>query len=154
MLKMNEQFTRQAQEMFNAAKDARIPENVQAFAEDTVAKSREAFQRMNGATKDSVKVVEEIMLASHAGAKTIGEKMLHNTAVNTDAAFDAAQQMARAKSIQDLARLQADFFQQQMAAASAQTKELLELSTKVSRQTFESISGAAQRSFETMKKTS
>ena len=94
------------------------------------------------------------MLASHAGAKTIGEKMLHNTAVNTDAAFDAAQQMARAKSIQDLARLQADFFQQQMAAASAQTKELLELSTKVSRQTFESISGAAQRSFETMKKTS
>ncbi len=151
---MNEQFTRQAQEMFNAAKDARIPENVQAFAEDTVAKSREAFQRMNGATKDSVKVVEEIMLASHAGAKTIGEKMLHNTAVNTDAAFDAAQQMARAKSIQDLARLQADFFQQQMAAASAQTKELLELSTKVSRQTFESISGAAQRSFETMKKTS
>jgi len=151
---MNEQFTRQAQEMFNAAKDARIPENVQAFAEDTVAKSREAFQRMNGATKDSVKVVEEIMLASHAGAKTIGEKMLHNTAVNTDAAFDAAQQMARAKSIQDLARLQADFFQQQMAAASAQTKELLELSTKVSRQTFETISGAAQRSFETMKKTS
>lgn len=151
---MNEQFTRQAQEMFNAAKDARIPENVQAFAEDTVAKSREAFQRMNGATKDSVKVVEEIMLASHAGAKTIGEKMLHNTAVNTDAAFDAAHQMARAKSIQDLARLQADFFQQQMAAASAQTKELLELSTKVSRQTFESISGAAQRSFETMKKTS
>ena len=28
---MNEQFTRQAQEMFNAAKDARIPENFQAF---------------------------------------------------------------------------------------------------------------------------
>ena len=151
---MNEQFTRQAQEMFNAAKDARIPENVQAFAEDTVAKSREAFQRVNVMTKDSVKVAEEIMLASHAGAKTIGEKMMHNTAVNTNAAFDAAQQMARAKSMQELARLQADFFQQQMAAASAQTKELFELSTKVSRQTFETISGAAQRSFETMKKTS
>lgn len=151
---MNEQFTRQAQEMFNAAKDARIPENVQAFAEDTVLKSREAFHRANGVAKDGVKVVEEVVLASHAGAKTIGEKLMHNTAVNTDAAFDAAQQMSRAKSIQELARLQADFFQQQMAAASAQTKELLELSTKVSRQTFETMSGAAQRSFEAMKKTS
>ncbi len=150
---MNEQFTRQAQEMFNAAKDARIPENVQAFAEDTVAKSREAFQRVNVMTKDSVKVAEEIMLASHAGAKTIGEKMMHNTAVNTNAAFDAAQQMARAKSMQELARLQADFFQQQMAAASAQTKELFELSTKVSRQTFETISGATQRSFDNIKKS-
>ena len=150
---MNEQFTRQAQEMFNAAKDARIPENVQAFAEDTVAKSREAFQRVNVMAKDGVKVAEEIMLASHAGAKTIVEKMMHNTAVNTNAAFDAAQQMARAKSMQELARLQADFFQQQMAAASAQTKELFELSTKVSRQTFETISGATQRSFDNIKKS-
>ena len=150
---MNEQFTRQAQEMFNAAKDARIPENVQAFAEDSVSKTREAFHRMNGVAKDGVKVVEEIVLASHAGAKTIGEKLMHNTAVNTEAAFDAAQQMARAKSVQEIARLQADFFQQQMAAASAQTKELFELSTKVSRQTFETINSAAQRSFDHIKKS-
>ena len=34
---MNDQFTRQAQEMFAAAKDARIPENIQAIAEDGVA---------------------------------------------------------------------------------------------------------------------
>ena len=152
-MNMYDQFTRQAQEMFNAAKDARIPENVQAFAEDSVSKTREAFHRMNGVAKDGVKVVEEIVLASHAGAKTIGEKLMQNTAVNTEAAFDAAQQMARAKSVQEIARLQADFFQQQMAAASAQTKELFELSTKVSRQTFETINSAAQRSFDHIKKS-
>ena len=52
---MNEQFTRQAQEMFNAAKDVRIPENVQAFAEESVAKTREAFSRMNATAKDNAK---------------------------------------------------------------------------------------------------
>ena len=151
---MNDQFTRQAQDMFNAAKDARIPENVQAFAEDTVAKSREAFQRVNSAAKDGSKVVEDMMLATQAGAKSIGQKIFENTTANTEAAFDAAQAIARAKSVQEIARLQADFMQQQMAIASAQSKELMELSTKVARQSFESFSGAAQKSFEQMKKTS
>ncbi len=39
--RMND-YTRQAQDMFAAAKDARIPENVQAFAEKSVAKTRDA----------------------------------------------------------------------------------------------------------------
>ncbi len=37
-------FARQTQEMFAAAKDARIPEQVQAFAEDSVSKARETWQ--------------------------------------------------------------------------------------------------------------
>ena len=96
--------------------------------------------------------VEEVLLAAQAGAKSIGEKVLHNTAVNTEAAFDAAQAIVRAKTIPEAARLQADFVQQQLAVAGAQTKELLELSTKVAKQTFEFYNAAATKSFEQMKK--
>jgi phasin len=149
---MNEQFTRQAQDMFRAAQDARIPESVQAMAEDSVAKTREAYQKLQDAAKDNAKVVEEVVLAAQAGAKAIGEKVLHNTALNTEAAFDAAQALARARSLPEAARLQADFVQQQLAIAGAQTKELFELSTKVARQTFESVNAAATRSFEQMKR--
>ncbi|MDX2257796.1 MAG: phasin family protein [Hyphomicrobiaceae bacterium] len=149
---MNEQFTRQAQDMFAAAKDARIPENFQAFAEDAVAKSRDAFAKITTVAQDNAKAVEEVFLAAQAGAKAIGERMLHNTAVNTEAAFDAAQAIARAKTLPEAARLQANFFQQQFAVAGAQTKELFELSTKVARQTFESMNSAAAKSFEQMKK--
>ncbi len=149
---MNEQFTRQAQDMFNAAKDARIPENVQAFAEETVAKSCEAYVKMSAVAKDGVKVVEEVMVASHAGAKAIGEKMMHNTAVNTEALFDAAQAIARARSLPEAFRLQANFFQQQFAVAGAQSKELFELSTKVARQSLETVNSVASKSFEQMKK--
>jgi phasin len=149
---MNEQFTRQAQDMFRAAQDGKIPEQFQAMAEDGVAKTREALHKLQSATKDNVKVVEEFVLAAQAGAKAIGDKVIENTTANTEAAFDAAQAIARARSIPEAARLQADFMQQQMAAASTQTKELLELSTRFTRQAFESVNAAAARSFDTFKR--
>ncbi|MCB1504573.1 MAG: phasin family protein [Hyphomicrobiaceae bacterium] len=148
---MNEQFTRQAQDMFAAAKDARIPENIQAMAEDGVQKTREAYYKMSAVAKDGAKVVEEVMLASQAGAKAIGDKLIHNTTVNTEAAFDAAQAIARAKTLPEVVRLQADFLQQQLAVAGAQSKELFELSTKVAKQTFETVNAAATKGFEQMK---
>ena len=148
---MNDQFTRQAQEMFAAAKDARIPENVQAFAEDSVAKTREAYSKINAAAQDSVKAMQEIMVAAQSGAKSFGEKMLHTASVNAEAAFDAAEAMAKAKTVPEMARLQATFLQQQMAAASAQTKEFFELSNKIGRQTLESMNAVASKTFEQMK---
>ncbi len=151
---MNEQFTRQAQDMFNVAKDARIPENIQAFAEDSVTKSREAFQKLNTVTQENAKVMEEVVLASHAGAKSISEKVLGNTESNSEAAFEAAQAIARAKTLPEAARVQADFMQQQMAAFTSQSKELFELSTKVAKQTFETLNAAGTKSMEQFKKTS
>jgi hypothetical protein len=148
---MNDQFTRQAQDMFAAAKDARIPENFQVMAEEGVAKSREAYQKLSEVTQDSAKASEEIMLAAQAGAKAIGEKIVHNTTVNTEAAFDAAQAIARAKTLPEAARLQANFFQQQFAIAGAQTKELFELSTKVAKQTFETLNATTTKNFEQFK---
>ena len=149
---MNEQFTRQAQDMFKVAQDGRIPENMKAFAEDSVTKTREAYLKLNTVAKDGAKVVEEVVLAAQAGAKTLGDKVMHNTSANTEALFDAAQAIARAHSLPEAARLQADFMQQQFAAASAQTKELFELSTKVARQTMESMNSAATKSFEQFKR--
>lgn len=150
---MNDQMTRKAQEMFAAAKDARIPENVQAFAEDSVQKTREAYVKASAMAKDGAKAMEEVMLAAQAGAKAIGEKVLHNTTLNTDAAFDAAHAIARAKTLPEAARLQADFMQQQFAVAGAQVKELFELSSKVAQQTFNTMNQAATKSFEQMKKS-
>ncbi|HEX7075712.1 MAG TPA: phasin family protein [Hyphomicrobiaceae bacterium] len=144
---MNEQFTRQAQEMFSAAKDARIPENVQAFAEESVAKTRDLYQKMNAAAKDNVKAVEEVVMTAQSGARALSEKVLNNAAANADAAFEAAQAIARARTIPEAARLQADFIQQQIAAASLQTKELFELSTKMAQQTFACMNSAAKRCY-------
>jgi phasin len=150
--RMNDQFTRQAQDMLAAAKEARIPENVQAFAEESVAKTRDAYTKLNAATQDSVKAVEEIVLAAQAGAKSFSEKFIHAATTNAEAAFDAAEAIAKAKTLPEVARLQADFFKQQLAAASSQTKEFFDLSNKISRQTLESMNSAATKTFEQFKK--
>ena len=149
---MNDQFKRQAEQFLNAAKDARIPENIQAFAEESVAKSREAYDKLSAAAKDQAKVAEDVLLATQAGAKVIGSKLYANTAANTEAAFEAAHAIARAKSIPEAVRLQAEFMQKQLAIASAQTKELFELSSHVAKQTFDTVNTAASKSFEQMKK--
>ncbi|MFN0219823.1 MAG: phasin family protein [Hyphomicrobium sp.] len=144
-------FTRQAQEIFTAGKDAKVPENLSAFAEDAVAKTRDAYQKFTAAAKDNAKVAEDVMLTTQAGAKSIGEKIVANTLANTEAAFEAAQAIARARSFPEIARLQANYFQQQFAIAGAQSKELFELSSKVAKQTMETVGSATTKSFEQFK---
>ncbi|MDX2157960.1 MAG: phasin family protein [Hyphomicrobiaceae bacterium] len=149
---MNDSFTRQAEQMFNAANGVKMPENVQAMLTDGVAKTREAYEKAAAVAKDQAKVAEELMLGAQASAKTIGSKLIENTVVNTDAAFDAAQAIARARSLPEAARLQAEFMQRQMAIAGAQTRELFELSSRVAQQTLETMNAVATKSFDQMKK--
>ena len=145
---MNEQFIRQAEKMFQ---DARLPENFQAFAQDSVAKSREAFTKLASVAVDQAKTVETVAAEAQVGVKTLGEKALGNLTRNAAAAFDAADALARAKSLPEAAKLQADFMQAQLTAFGLQTKELFELSTKVAQQSFEALSCAATKGFEQTK---
>ena len=145
-------FTRQTQDFFNAAKDARIPEQVQAIAEDSVAKARETYDKFNSAAKDSAKTFEDITAAAISGTKSITDKVLKNTERNAEAVFEAAESFARAKTLPELVRLQSGFMQQHLVTVGTQSKELFELSTKVAQQTFESLNAAATKTFEQMKK--
>jgi hypothetical protein len=145
-------YIKQTEEFFNAARAARVPENVQAFAEESVAKAREAYEKLSVVAKDQAKIAEEMLLATQAGAKAFGAKVLDNAAANTDAVFDAAQAIAKARSLPEAARLQADFVQKQFAIAGEQTRELLELSNRVARQALDTANQAAMKSFEQMKK--
>ena len=147
-------YTRQTQDFLAAAKEARIPEQVQAIAEDSVAKARETYDKLTSATKDSVKVFGEVIESAQAAAKKLGDTVIKNTESNTEAVFDAAQAIARAKTFPEMVRLQTAFVQKQMTVAGAQSKELFDLSTKVAQQTFESLNSAATKTFEQLKKAS
>ena len=151
---MTDQFARQTQEFFEATKDARIPENMQAMAEDAVEKSRDAIEKVSAATKDNAKAAEELLSVAADGAKTISDKVMRNTELNTEAVLDAAQAIARAKTLPEIARLQSSFLQQQMAVASAQTKELFELTTKVAQHGFETANVMTSKTFEKIKQSS
>jgi hypothetical protein len=149
---MDDTFARQAREFFGVAQDARIPDNVREFAEESIARTRETYQKINSVAKDGVKGVEEMVLTAQAGAMALGQKVLNNATANTEAVFDAAQAIARARTLPEVVRLQADVMQQQLAVANAQTKELFDLWAKIAKQTFETASAAATNTLEQLRK--
>ena len=142
---MNEQFMKQAEKLMQ---DVRLPENLQSLAQDGVAKSREAYAKIAAAAADQVKTVEAVAAETQVHARSLGEKAAANFARNAEAAFDAAEALTRAKSLPEIAQLQANFVQNQFAVMGAQTKEMFELSTKLAQQAFEQMSGAAAKGFE------
>ena len=150
---MNENFARQAQEMLEAAQHARIPENVQAFAAESLNRSREGYEKVSALAKDNAKVVGELLLAAQAKAKTIGEKVVATAVTNTEAAFAAAQAIARAKTLPEAARLQLEFVQTQLAVAGNLTKDLVAMQAEAARQTYAALNAAATKSFGQTKNT-
>ncbi len=149
---MGQKFAKQTEEFFHAAENARMPESVQAMAEDGVAKSRAAYTMMASAAKDASKAMEEVASVTQNGARQIGEQVFANVSMNTEAAFKAAEMMARSRTLPEAAKVQAEFMQAQMAKATEQTREFYELSARVAKEAFESFSTVAQKSFEQVRK--
>ena len=146
---MNDQFVKHTEDLMNAAKEVRMPENVQAIAEESVARTREAYDRVSAVAREATVAMEEVTAVQSKGARTLGEQMIDMVAANTEAAFDAAAQIAKARTLPEAARMQADFVQQQVAKAGEQTKDLYETSQRVARETVETMNAAAAKTMDT-----
>lgn len=144
---MNEQFTRHTEQFFKAAQEARIPENIQSFAADSLERTRAAYDTMAAAAKTSAKTLESVTSEAQTGAKSLAEKIIANMHTNTEAVFEAARAMVKAKSLPEIAKLQADFVTSQFAKAGEQTREVFELSAKITKDTVESLNGVAMKGF-------
>jgi hypothetical protein len=144
---MTDQWKREAKEMFLAAKNARVPENLSVLASDAIAKSRAAFDQFQSACNDSTRSLEAVLQIAQDGARTIGETVLSNIERNKELAFDAAEAIARAKTIPEVMNLHANFLQQQMSVSASQSRELLELSAKVTQQTLDLMNALALKAF-------
>lgn len=150
---MNDEINRQAQQMFTTATLGRIPDNVQSMAQDTVANSRKAYEKATSLAESGAKVVEELISATQTGTRTIVDKVSENTRSNIETAFATAGALAAAKSVPELMRLQGEYVQQQVSAAADQAKELLELSAKVAKDTYDAMNTAATKSMENVRKS-
>ena len=95
-----------AQQMFGQAeklfKDARVPEQVQAIAQEGVAKSRELYVKSTAAAQEGAKLMTEVAETAWSSTKVLNDKLTQNLTANTAAMFDAAQAMAKAGSLPEL----------------------------------------------------
>lgn len=150
---MTADFTKQAEELLKAAREARLPDNVKAFAEEGVAASRKAFETLHSVTCDQAKQAETVLAYVNSGGKSITDKVLAHSATNAEATFAAALKIVRAPTLPEAARLQGEFVQAQLATAAQQTQELLQISSKNAASTLEQFQAASAKMFGQFGKT-
>ncbi len=100
-----------------------IPNELRSVAEQSVAQARQAFDGLMNAMHKATAKLEEQAATAQAGARSAGEKARLFTERNVAASFDFAERMARAKDLQEMMKLQAEFAQSQAQALAEQARE-------------------------------
>lgn len=149
---MTEDFIRQANEALAKAANAEVPAELRSLTQEGLNKSREAFEAWSVAARAGAVAMEQLASVTQTAARIIGEKVQRQIADNTESAFAAAETIARAKTLPEIASLQAKYAQNQLTAAGEQGKELLELATKVAQEATAAVTDIANKASQAVKK--
>jgi phasin family protein len=106
------------------AKDTKPSEDLSTVAGKTMEQAR-------GAMENYLNFFQKSMSASPWAGTELSKKMTDYAQQNVDAAFGFAQKLTQAKDLQDLVRIQTEFFQTQLRSLTEQAKDLSEMATKV-----------------------
>ena len=126
-------------------KEVRLPENVQAIAQQGVAKTHEFYTKSAATAQESAKVLTEVAETAWGSTKMLNEKLVQNFTANIEASFVVAHAIAKAQSLPEALKLQTEFFQKLAAQTTEQTKEFFDLSTRATQHVFEQVQAGATK---------
>ena len=101
-----------------------VPAEMRDFAEKSVDQARKAFEGFMGAAHKAVGSMDAAGNPVAASAKGVSEKAMSYTQTNVNAAFDLAQKMVKAKDLNEVMALQAEYVKSQMVAIQSQAKDM------------------------------
>jgi phasin len=101
-----------------------IPPDMRTFVEKSVEQARQAFDGYITAARQAATAFEGQAESARKGAKDVTEKAMTFVEQNIASSFELAQQMVRAKDVQEVLRLQGDYIKRQMQVLSEQAREL------------------------------
>jgi len=110
-----------------------IPNEIRQFAEQSFEQARKALDGIMTTAEKAVTTLEGQASIAQAGAKDVRQKAFAFAEQNVASSFEFAQRLLRAKDVQEVMQLQAEFTKTQMAALSDQAKDLGESATKAAR---------------------
>jgi phasin len=108
-----------------------IPGEVRAFAEQSVAQARKAFEGFIDAANQAVGQMQGRAEAAHGSASEIAHKSMQYAEQNVAATLEFAQKLMRAKDGAEVMSLQSEFLGRQMQVLSAQVQELGQSAAKM-----------------------
>ena len=101
-----------------------IPHDMRAFSEKSIDQAKQAFDGFISAAQQAVSAFEGHAVSARKGARTVAEKAMSFAEQNVAKSFELAQQLVRAKDVQEVLKLQGDFIRSQMQMLSEQAREL------------------------------
>jgi phasin len=101
-----------------------IPGEMRAFAEKSVEQAKQAFDGFMSAAHKAVHALEGQAESARKGARHVADKAMSFAEQNISKSFELAQQLVRAKDVQEVLRLQAEFVRSQIQALTEQAREL------------------------------
>ncbi|MGA2286840.1 phasin [Bradyrhizobium sp.] len=124
-----------------------VPEQVRAFAEKGVSQARDQYAKFKDAAETHNGTVEAVFTTASKGASEYTAKLMEMMKANATASLDFAQQLFSVKSPSEAMELWTSHARKQFETLTAQTKQLAELSQKVTTDTVEPIKASASKLF-------
>ncbi len=116
-----------------------IPEQMRDFAEKSVDQARKAFDDFMNVTQQAVSKVEDSASAVQTGTTDVNRKALSFAEEQVDAAFKFAQEMVRAKDMEEIMSLQQGYLRKQMETLGEQARDLSDTATKAAQDAAKSV---------------
>jgi phasin len=110
-----------------------VPPELRTFAERSVEQARQAFDGFISAAHQAMSAFEGQAETARKGARDVSEKAVTFAERNMTSAFEFAHDLVRARDIQEVLRLQADYIRRQMEALTEQARELGESTSKAAK---------------------
>jgi phasin len=108
-----------------------IPNEVRAFAEQSVTQARKAFEGFIEAANKAVGQLQGQTAAAHSAASEIAQKSMTYAEQNVASTFEFAQKLMSARDTADLMRLQSEYLSRQMQTLSGQVSDLGQSAAKI-----------------------
>jgi len=111
-----------------------IPQEMRAFAEKSVEQARHAFESFISSAHQTINAFGDKAETTRQGARDIGQQVMAFAERNIASSFELAQQLVRARDVNEMVKLQSDYITAQIKTLSEQAKELGETTAKLARE--------------------
>jgi len=116
-----------------ATKNHNVLLEMSTLAEHGVEQARKSFEELMDATQRAVQSFEGQTTAAQTAARDLQRQAMGFAERNVTASFEFAQNLVRAQSAEEVAKLHTDFVTAQMNALAGQARELAERTGAASR---------------------
>lgn len=137
----------QSNDPFSTVVPLEVPGSIREIAEKGVSQARETYEKFKDVAQSNNETIEAVYSSASKGASDYSNKLIEIARNNATATFDLAEKLLAVKSPTESLGIWTAFVRGQYEAMTTQSKELVELSRKVTAETIEPMKASASKAF-------